>query len=61
MKTKKEICQETGISESTFTFWQGKGLIPKPDGIEKRSALWSETIIGRHPLHPDQAGRGHVP
>lgn len=42
MKTKKEICQETGISESTFTFWQGKGLIPKPDGIEKRSALWSD-------------------
>lgn len=45
MKTKKEICQETGISESTFTFWQGKGLIPKPDGIEKRSALWREVVI----------------
>jgi len=45
MKTKKEICQETGISESTFTFWQGRGLIPKPDGIEKRSALWSDGTI----------------
>jgi len=45
MKTKKEICQETGISESTFTFWQGKGLIPKPDGIEKRSALWGDVVI----------------
>lgn len=45
MKTKENICNETGIPMETFHFWMRRGLIPKASGINRRCATWDDNVI----------------
>lgn len=34
MLTKRELCERTGIPDTTFSYWLREGLIPKSEGVK---------------------------
>ena len=60
MLSINEICTKTGLSLHTFQSWRrdGRNLLPKPVGVDKKVIYFDESILDRIQLILDQKAAG---